>query len=175
MRGETKVRHTRVSSSPRPRGGACWGRPWRWGSSGRCRGRRGRPPRCGSRGARGGGGGARCPRRRRRPRRRARRRWGRLGEELREAEGLGGGDERGPVDLGEHAAEELRVGLRLLGRPLHHLQLQRVARHRAPRVRRQHVVRQEPHLPRPRIRPRSPLLLLTPPAAVAAAVAAAAV
>lgn len=100
---------------------------------------------------------------------------GRLGEELREAEGLGGGDERGPVDLGEHAAEELRVGLHLLGRPLHHLQLQRVARHRAPRVRRQHVVRQEPHLPRPRIRPRSPLLLLTPPAAVAAAAAAAAV
>lgn len=71
-----------------------------------------------------------------------------LGEELGEADRAGGGDERAPVDLGEEAPDEVGVELHLLGAPLGRLQRQRVAGGRAPDVRRQHVVRQEPHLSR---------------------------
>lgn len=71
-----------------------------------------------------------------------------VGEELREADRAGGGDERAPVDLGEETADEVGVELHLLGAPVGRLQRQRVAGGCAPDVRRQHVVRQEPHLSR---------------------------
>lgn len=67
-------------------------------------------------------------------------------EEVRVSGGGGGGGERAPVELGEDPAEEVGVELHLLDGRLDDLQPERVAGAHALHVRRQEVVRQEPHL-----------------------------